>query len=104
MRAAGGIPELFSPGALVGAMLRFEAALARAEARAGAIPTPAAEAITAACRPEAIDAAAVWREGEAAGTPAIPLVRLLIESVPAEARRWVHLGATSQDVMDTAMV
>jgi 3-carboxy-cis,cis-muconate cycloisomerase len=104
MRAAGGIPELFSPGALVGAMLRFEAALARAEARAGAIPTPAAEAITAACRPEAIDAAAVWREGEAAGTPAIPLVRLLTESVPAEARGWVHLGATSQDVMDTAMV
>jgi 3-carboxy-cis,cis-muconate cycloisomerase len=104
MRAAGGIPELFSPEALVGAMLRFEAALARAEARAGAIPGPAAEAIAAACDSEAFDAAAVWREGEAAGTPAIPLVRRLTESVPAEARGWVHLGATSQDVMDTAMV
>ena len=104
MRAAGRVPELFSPEALVGAMLRFEAALARAEARAGAIPGPAAEAIAAACDSEAFDAAAVWREGEAAGTPAIPLVRRLTESVPAEARGWVHLGATSQDVMDTAMV
>src|SRR5918996_877217 len=104
MRAAGGIPELFSPEALIGAMLRFEAALARAEARAGAIPAPAAEAIAAACDSEAFDAEAVWHEGEAAGTPAIPLVRRLTESVPAEARGWVHLGATSQDVMDTAMV
>jgi 3-carboxy-cis,cis-muconate cycloisomerase len=85
-------------------MLRFEAALAQAEARAGMVPAPAAEAIAAACRPEAFDPAAVWREGEAAGTPAIPLVRMLTGSVPPEARGWVHLGATSQDAMDTAMV
>lgn len=104
MGAGDEVRELFSPGSLIGSMLRFEAALARAEARAGVIPAPAAEAIAAACRPEAFDAPAVWREGEAAGTPAIPLVRLLTGSVPAEARGWVHLGATSQDVMDSAMV
>src|SRR5918999_5849730 len=104
MGAGDEVRELFSPGSLIGSMLRFEAALARADARAGVIPAPAAEAIAAACRPETFDARAVWREGEAAGTPAIPLVKLLTGFVQSEARGWVHLGATSQDVMDTAMV
>lgn len=85
-------------------MLAFEAALARAEARAGVIPAEAAEAIAAACRVELFDVAAVYREAVGAGTPAIPLVRLLTERVEGEARGYVHWAATSQDAIDTALV
>ncbi|HEX6506438.1 MAG TPA: 3-carboxy-cis,cis-muconate cycloisomerase, partial [Chloroflexota bacterium] len=63
----------FSPEAHVRGMLAFEAALARAEARAGIIPQEAADAITASCRVELFDVAALYREAAVAGTPAIPL-------------------------------
>jgi 3-carboxy-cis,cis-muconate cycloisomerase len=100
-------PEMaacFSGAAHVAAMLRFEAALATAEARAGIIPQTAAEAIAAACRVEAFDVAALYREAAQAGTPAIPLVRLLTEHAGAEAGKYVHWGATSQDAIDTALM
>ena len=96
--------ELFSARALVGSMLRVEAALARALARAGVIPAAAAEAIAAACRVELYDPNAILVETATAGTPVIPLVRMLTERVDASARGYVHLGATSQDVADTALV
>jgi 3-carboxy-cis,cis-muconate cycloisomerase len=89
-------------GAWVAAMLEFEAALAAAEARAGVIPGEAAAAITAACDPERFNAAALARESRAAGNPAVPLVRALTEATEGDAARFVHWGATSQDVMDTA--
>src|SRR5919198_4572111 len=95
-------PEMaaaFSPEAHVRGMLAFEAALARAEARAGVIPPEAADAIAAACRVELFDVAALYREGATAGTPAIPLVRMLTEPVEGEARNFVHWGATSQDAI-----
>lgn len=85
-------------------MLAFEAALARAEARAGVIPAAAAEAIAAACQADAFDVAAIYREATRAGTPAIPLVRMLTDRVEGDARGYAHWGATSQDVIDTAMV
>jgi 3-carboxy-cis,cis-muconate cycloisomerase len=88
--------------AWVAAMLEFEAALAAAEARAGVIPGEAAAAIAAACEPERFDAATLAREGRAAGNPAVPLVRALTEAVEDDAARFVHWGATSQDVLDTA--
>lgn len=94
----------FSGEAHVRQMLAFEAALARAEARAGLIPEQAADAIAAGCRAEAIDVAALAREAVAAGTPAIPLVRLLTDLVQGEGRKFVHWGATSQDAIDTALV
>jgi 3-carboxy-cis,cis-muconate cycloisomerase len=100
-------PEMaaaFSPAAHVRGMLAFEAALARAEARTGVIPLAAANAIAAACRVELVDVAAVYREAATAGTPAIPLVRLLTERVAEDARGYVHWGATSQDAIDTALM
>ena len=100
-------PEMvaaFSPEAHVRGMLAFEAALARAEARAGVIPLEEADAIAAACRVEFFDVAAVYREAATAGTPAIPLVRLLTERVAEDARGYVHWGATSQDAIDTALM
>ncbi len=95
---------IFSGAAHVAAMLRFEAALARASARAGVIPQPAADAIAAGCRVATFDVAALYQEAAHAGTPAIPLVRMLTEQVGAEAGKYVHWGATSQDAIDTALM
>jgi 3-carboxy-cis,cis-muconate cycloisomerase len=86
-------------------MLDFEAALARAEAAAGVIPEGAASPITKACRAEAFDLAALAEAATRSGNLAIPLVKALTAKVAeadADAARYVHWGATSQDVIDTA--
>lgn len=87
---------------LLAAMARFEGALAVASARAGVIPDADARAIQEACSRATFDAAALAREARNAGTLAIPFVAALRAQVPGEAARYVHFGATSQDVMDTA--
>ena len=94
--------EATSDRAWIAAMLEFEATLAAAEARAGVIGDEAAAAIAAACDPEHFDAAELGRAARATGNPAAPLVRALTEAVEGDAARFVHRGATSQDVMDTA--
>jgi 3-carboxy-cis,cis-muconate cycloisomerase len=95
---------VFSDESFVREMLAFEAALARAEARAGVIPEQSADEIAAACRVEAFDVAAIVHEAASSGTPVIPLVRALTEQVEGEGKRYVHWGATSQDAIDTALV
>lgn len=88
-------------------MLDFEAALARAEAAVGVIPAAAAGPIAAAARAELFDVAALGAAAAQAGNPAIPMVKALTAKVAeadAEAARWVHWGATSQDAMDTGLV
>ncbi len=98
--------ELFSDESVLRAMLDFESALARAEARTGVIPKNAADLITALAKPASFDAAALSSAAFRAGTPAIPLVNALTEQVrrsDVDAARFVHWGATSQDVMDSAM-
>jgi 3-carboxy-cis,cis-muconate cycloisomerase len=97
---------LFSDESLLGAMLDFEAALARVEAGLGIIPKHAADSITALAKPASFDTAALADATFRAGTPAIPVVKALTEQVrrsDAEAARFVHWGATSQDVVDSAM-
>lgn len=101
---APAMAALFSGEARLRRMLEFEAALARAEARAGIIPADVAAAIDAACRAARFDVAALYREAAVAGTPTIPLVRLLTATVGGDAGRFVHRGATSQDALDTALV
>ena len=89
------------------AMLDFEAALARAEARCGVIPASAVAPIVAACRPEAFDLAALGQATRLAGNPAIPLVKALtakVKEADPRAAAFLHWGATSQDVIDTAQV
>jgi 3-carboxy-cis,cis-muconate cycloisomerase len=93
---------LFSGRAFVERMLAFEAALAHAEARAGLFPSTVAGAIAARCRVEMFDLGALFQESASAATPAVPLVRMLTTLVDGEAKRYVHWGATSQDVTDTA--
>jgi 3-carboxy-cis,cis-muconate cycloisomerase len=86
-------------------MLNVEAALARAEAATGVIPQAAAAPIAAACRAERFDIAALAEAATRAGNLAIPLVKALTAEVAksnAEAARFVHWGATSQDIIDTA--
>ena len=86
-------------------MLDFEAALARAEAATGVIPASAADPIAKACKAEAFDLAALAEAATRSGNLAIPLVKALTANVAktdADAARYVHWGATSQDVIDTA--
>lgn len=84
------------------AMLDFEAALAQAEAGAGLVPARLAAEIAGACRAESFDIAEIGRRSVGSGNPAAPLVAALTDAVSTEAREYVHLGATSQDVIDTA--
>ena len=96
----------FSDRAFVDAMLRFEAALARAQAAEGLIPESAANSIVSSCKVELFDVAKIVRESGRAGSVAIPLVKALREAVGlfnAEAAPFVHFGSTSQDVIDSAM-
>jgi len=100
------LAELFSDDSVLTAMLQFEVALAHAEARLGVIPQTAADVIAASAKSGNFDAAALSRAALRAGTPAIPLVKALTEQVrksSPEAARFVHWGATSQDLADTAM-
>jgi 3-carboxy-cis,cis-muconate cycloisomerase len=86
-------------------MLDFEAALARAEAAVGVIPSGAAGPIRAACKADAFDLADLAEAATRSGNLAIPMVKALTANVAkanAEAARYVHWGATSQDVIDTA--
>jgi 3-carboxy-cis,cis-muconate cycloisomerase len=99
--------EVFSDVSIVQAMLDFEVALARAEARAGIVPKSAADRMAAAAYAPEFDIQALVHNTFRAGTPGIPFVKAFTEKVRAaapEAAGWVHWGATSQDVADTALV
>src|SRR6266853_4807813 len=85
-----------------------EAALARAQARLGIVPSEAAAAISdavaaLAANPEALDLERLKRETETVGYPILPLVRQLGEHA-GDAGRWLHWGATTQDIIDSAVV
>jgi 3-carboxy-cis,cis-muconate cycloisomerase len=98
----------FGDGAFLARCAEVEAALARAQGRLGIIPAEAAEAITHAASSlaggrEALDLARVKNETETVGYPILPLVRQLAELAGASGR-YLHWGATTQDIMDTAVV
>ncbi|MCO7552643.1 3-carboxy-cis,cis-muconate cycloisomerase [Pseudomonas otitidis] len=98
---------IFCDQGRVQGMLDFEAALARAEARVGLIPREAVAPIEAACRADSYDFSALALAIATAGNSAIPLVKALGKRIAAaspEAERYVHLGATSQDAMDSGLV
>jgi 3-carboxy-cis,cis-muconate cycloisomerase len=101
------LDALFSDRARVQRMLDFEAALARAEARVGIIPSAAAAAIEKKCLAELIDFPRLANAAALAGNLAIPLVKQLTSLVAhddEESSRFVHWGATSQDVIDTGFI
>jgi 3-carboxy-cis,cis-muconate cycloisomerase len=87
------------------ALLEVEGALARAAARVGLVAETAADEVSRACAdPARLDLATVYERAADAGNPVPPLVRALQDAVGPHAARAVHLGATSQDVVDTAAV
>jgi 3-carboxy-cis,cis-muconate cycloisomerase len=101
----GGAAAAISDPAWFDALLDVEAALARAAAATGLVPTTAADAVTAACaEPAGLDLATVVARTADAGNPVPPLVRVLQAAVGERNAVAVHVGATSQDVLDTAMV
>ncbi|WP_341957825.1 3-carboxy-cis,cis-muconate cycloisomerase [Pseudomonas sp. RC10] len=99
--------EVFSDQGRVQGMLDFEAALANAEATVGAIPTDVVADIVAACDASLYDFDALAVAIGDAGNSAIPLVKALGKQVATRnptAERYVHMGATSQDAMDSGLV
>jgi 3-carboxy-cis,cis-muconate cycloisomerase len=101
------VEPLFSAAAAVQSILDFEAALARAQARAGIISAPAASAIGSSCRVELFDLSSLAQAMPAAGNLFIPLLKQLNAIVgrsSPDALRYVHFGATSQDALDTGLI
>lgn len=96
---------IFDDRALLRYWASVEAALARAEAAIGLIPESAAQAISqAAERADRLDLAEIKRQTDAADHPLYPFVRVFAAEVGPEAGEFVHWGATTQDIMDTACV
>lgn len=96
-----------SDRARVQAMLDVEAALAEVESELGVIPRQAVAAIQAAAQADRFDLSAIAAAARSDGNLAIPLVRQLshaVEAIDRDAARYVHWGATSQDIIDTGLV
>jgi 3-carboxy-cis,cis-muconate cycloisomerase len=105
-RDAFGTPqmrEVFSDHALVGRYAEVEVALAKAEAKCGVIPADAAEIIAKRTDVSAFDFDLLREETNNVGYPILPLVHQMAKQC-GEAGRYVHWGATTQDIMDTAVV
>ena len=93
----------FSDTAWIGSMLAVEAALARSESQFGLAPETLAPTIEA-IRPEDLDIAAIGVRGGVAGVPTIPFVQAVQARLTPELERSFHKGATTQDIIDTALV
>ncbi|MES2264851.1 MAG: adenylosuccinate lyase family protein [Pseudomonadota bacterium] len=98
-----GMRQVFDDRTLIGKYVEVEVALARAEARCGVIPAAAADEIAARCSVDALDFDLLRHETEIVGYPILPLVHQLAKMC-GESGGFVHWGATTQDIMDTAVV
>jgi 3-carboxy-cis,cis-muconate cycloisomerase len=108
MFSTAAMRDVFGDDAFLARCVEVEAALARAQGRLGIIPGEAADAITRIANAlvdgrEALDLARLKRETETVGYPILPLVRQMAE-LAGEPGRYLHWGATTQDIMDTAAV
>ncbi len=107
LATTGALSDVFCDRSVIAAMLQFEVALARVQARLGVIPGASVEAIAAASDPDAFDVAAIANGARTTGTIAIGFVERLtarVREIDARSAGYVHWGATSQDVTDTALV
>jgi 3-carboxy-cis,cis-muconate cycloisomerase len=105
-RDAFGTPlmrEVFSDFSLISRYVEVEIALAQAEARCGVIPPEAATEIARCADVSSLDFDLLRRETEIVGYPILPLVHQLVKQC-GEAGRYVHWGATTQDIMDSAVI
>ena len=95
---------IFSARGRLRALLDVEVALARAQARLGIIPAAAAEAIAGAADVDRLDVTEITARTNVVGYPVVPLTAQLARLAGADAGRYVHWGATTQDILDTATV
>jgi 3-carboxy-cis,cis-muconate cycloisomerase len=95
---------VFADEARLQRMLDVEAALARVEAKLGLIPLEAAEEITARADVARYDLVSIGQGTELVGYPIVPLVKALARACKGDAGRYVHWGAATQDIIDTALV
>lgn len=95
---------IFDERAWLARMLEVEAALALAEAELGLIPAEAAARIAEVARPEALDLSALPERTRRVGYPVVGLVAALSQAAGPEAGRYTHWGATTQDILDTALI
>jgi 3-carboxy-cis,cis-muconate cycloisomerase len=98
-----GMRDVFSDFALISRYVEVEVALAKAEACCGVIPAEAAKEIAERCNAEALDFDLLRQETDIVGYPILPLVHQLVKQC-GDAGRFVHWGATTQDIMDTAVI
>jgi 3-carboxy-cis,cis-muconate cycloisomerase len=98
------VRELFSDRVHLQFMLDIEAALARAESKLGLVPAPVADAIGRAARVENLRLDYIADSTRRVGYPVVALVKELGRIAGDEAARYIHLGATTQDILDTALV
>ena len=98
------LAAIFSDEQFIRTLLTVEAALAKVQGRLGLIPGEAAKKIVEGCDDLAVDYVRLQTGTEKAGLPIIELVKQLREQVDSDAASYVHWGATTQDIMDTALV
>ncbi|MER5386766.1 3-carboxy-cis,cis-muconate cycloisomerase [Streptomyces sp. NPDC002688] len=101
-RAGSPASAATSDTAYLRALLDAEAALTRAQASLGLAPADAATAVSSAAHAGDFDVASIALRARGGGNPVIPLVADLTAAVPAEFGPYVHRGATSQDILDSA--
>jgi 3-carboxy-cis,cis-muconate cycloisomerase len=99
----GAMAACFSDAAKLRTMLAAEAALARAQAASGLVPPELAAALSA-IDPARLDPVAIGTKTAISGVPTIPFVKAVQAQLPAEMERFFHKGATTQDILDTALV
>ncbi len=96
--------EIFSAGAMIESWMRVESALAQAQADLGIIDGDRASAIVSVCAdPSNVDNALLWDAARNVGYPILGLVRQLDAAIPEDLRGSLHLGATTQDIMDSGL-
>ncbi|MBA2807687.1 adenylosuccinate lyase family protein [Streptomyces sp. KM273126] len=95
--------EVFSDSAYIQRIIDTETALARAQSKVGVIPAAAAGDITLKARFEGLDLDRLRAETEIVGYPVLPIVKQVADQC-GEAGRYLHWGATTQDIMDTAVM
>ncbi|CAI7573845.1 unnamed protein product [Penicillium pancosmium] len=96
------IRDIFTDDAYVKCLIEVEAALARAQSKTGVIPSEAGDSITNTFANLQLDYERLARETDVVGYPVLPLVCQLVEGTPNETSKYIHWGATTQDIMDDA--
>ncbi|KAH8885970.1 adenylosuccinate lyase [Thozetella sp. PMI_491] len=98
------IRDIFTDEAYVQRMVEVEAALARAQSKVGIIPAETGKVITDAFSALSLDYELLGQQTDIVGYPVLPLVEQLVPQVPSDMAKYIHWGATTQDIMDDASI